>query len=412
MSEHDQGSSRPYSRRKFLGQVGAVGAAGLAAPVIGGAAAGAATTRAKGPTLLGRAPRTSAVKQIIVSIQENHSFDHYFGSYSKLPSGYGIPSTWENSGIKPWHFTDLTDNNNDPNHDWTSTHDAYAGGAMTGFVSNGNGKDAMGYYTSKDIPYYYSLLADYTLCAEYFCGILTETLPNRMVAYAGTSGGITDDSAPSNGTITWPCITHLLDDAKITYKNYNYHCANNYSYLCLWKGNNNVTNLNQTSTDFLNDCKNGTLPQVSFIEKATPYDEHPPANIHTGQTMMEGIFKAVMAGPQWDSTVILHTYDEGGGYFDHRAPKELDGFGSGIRVPMIVISPLAKKGYVDTTYSDHGSINKFIEHVFGLPTLASINSEFNKSTPSSAGQGGGAAFPPRDGNSEISNLTQCFSTDV
>jgi phospholipase C len=283
---------------------------------------------------------------------------------------------------------------------------------MTGFVSNGNGKDAMGYYTDADIPYYYSLLPESTLCAEYFCGMLTETLPNRMVLYAGTSGGITADTAPSNGSLTWPCITHLLADAGISYKNYNFHAPKNYSYLCLWKGNNNVAIMNQTSTEFMNDCKNGTLPQVSWIEKQTPWDEHPPANIHTGETMMEGIIKAVQAGPQWDSTVILHTYDEGGGFFDHRPPQELDAFGSGIRVPMIVISPLAKIGHVDTTYSDHGSVLKFIEYVFGLPTLASVNHEFDTSTPSSAGQGGGKPFPPRDGNANISDLTQCFTEAV
>jgi phospholipase C len=416
MTDKDANPSRPYSRRRFLGQVGAVGAAGLSAPLIGGVAAGAATPKAKGPTLLGKAKRTSAVKTIVVSIQENHSFDHYFGKAlaSKLPKGYGTPSTWENSGIKPWHFTDLTDAGDDPNHDWDSTHTAYADGKMTGFVSNGNGKYAMGYYEEADLPFYYGLLPTSTLCAEYFCGILTETLPNRMVAYAGTSGGITDDSAPANGSLTWPCITHLLSDAGITYKNYNFHAPNNYSYLCLWKGNNNDANLNQTTTDFSNDCKNGTLPQVVYIEKQTPWDEHPPANIHTGMDMMEGIYKEIYAGPQWKNgeVVILHTYDEGGGFFDHRPPTELDGFGSGIRVPMIVTSPLAIQGHVDTTYSDHGSINKFIEHVFGLPTLASINSEFNKSTPSSAGQGGGAAFPPRDGNSEISDLTQCFTETV
>jgi phospholipase C len=283
---------------------------------------------------------------------------------------------------------------------------------MDGFVSNGNGKDAMGYYDATDLPYYYSLLPDYALCAEYFCGMLTETLPNRMVLYAGTSGGITDDSAPDNGSLTWPCVTHLLSSSGITYKNYNFHCPKNYSYLCLWKGNNNVSIMNQSSSQFTSDCKDGTLPQVSFITEATPWDEHPPADIHTGQTMMEGIIKAVQASPQWDSTALFLTYDEGGGFFDHRPPTELDAWGSGIRVPGLMISPLAKAGYVDTTYSDHGSVLKFIEYVFGLPTLASINSTFNKSTPANAGQGDGKPFPPRDGYSEISDLTQLFGVDI
>src|SRR5580658_7669080 len=128
MTENDDSASRPYSRRKFLGQVGAVGAvgaAGIAGPMVGGAAAGAATPKVKGPTLLGKAKRTSPIKTIVVSIQENHSFDHYFGAYlaAKLPKGYGVPAGYtmpDGSGksVAPFHFTDLTDGNYDPNHDW------------------------------------------------------------------------------------------------------------------------------------------------------------------------------------------------------------------------------------------------------------------------------------------------------
>ncbi|HEV2361510.1 MAG TPA: alkaline phosphatase family protein, partial [Acidimicrobiales bacterium] len=132
------------------------------------------------------------------------------------------------------------------------------------------------------------------------------------------------------------------------------------------------------------------------------------ADIQTGMKMIESIVKAVQAGPQWASTAILITYDEGGGFFDHIAPTQLDGFGPGIRVPMIIVSPYAKTGYVDTTFSDHGSVLKFIEHVFALPTLASINTRFNSGTPN-VGQGGGKPFPPRDGNPATSNLTQCFT---
>ncbi len=385
-------------RRTFLAGAGAL-------------SAGLVTRAGRGPTLLGRAQRTSPVKQIIVSCQENHSFDNYVGSYAALPAGYGIPRGWANSGQRPFHFAHRDGDGVDPNHDWTATHRAYAGGRMNGFVSNGNGRYAMGYYTAADIPYYYSLLPQFTLCAEYFCGVLSETLPNRMVLYAGTSGGITENVNLRNFSLTWPCITQLLDDAGVTYKNYNFHASRYYSYLCMWKGT-KASVMNQTPAQFFSDCANGTLPQVTWIEKQTPWDEHPPADIRQGETMMEQIIKAVQAGPQWDSTVILHTYDEGGGYFDHRPPRELDAFGSGIRVPMIVISPLAKPGYVDTTYSDHASVLKFIEYVFGLPTLASINHQFDRSTPRGAGQGGGRPFPPRDANPHISDLTQCFDVAV
>jgi phospholipase C len=376
-------------------------------------AAGAATPKATGPTLLGRAQKTSAIKTIVISCQENHSYDHYFGSYSKNPAGYGIPDPCKCGSVQPFHFTEDTDDGYDPNHDWTSTHEAYAGGKMTGFMSNGNSKDVMGYYEAADLPFYYSLLPDSVLKAEHHCGMLSETLPNRMILYAGTSGGITDDSAPSNGSLSWPCIIHLLIDAKLTYKNYNFHAPTGYSYLNLWSGGSSSL-LNQSSSQLAVDAKAGTLPNVVYIEKQTPWDEHPPANIHQGETMMQGIYKTIMDGPQYKAgeVVLIHTYDEGGGFFDHRKPKEIDAFGSGIRVPMIVTSPLAKVGTVDTTYSDHASVLKFIEAVYGLPTLASLNSTFNKSTPSSAGQGGGKPFPPRDGSSEISDLSECFTDAI
>jgi phospholipase C len=404
------GSETPYSRRRFLGQVGAAGATGIAAPVIG--KLGGETTKPLGPRVLGKAIRTSPIKQIVVLCQENHSFDNYVGTYSKLPAGYGIPANYtKNSGVLPFHFTNLEGNFDDPNHDWTSTHAAYDGGKMDGFVSNGNGNNAMGYYESTDLPYYYSLLPKYTLCAGYHCGVLSETYPNRMVLYAGTSGGWTDNSAPINGSFTWPNITTLLAAHGITYANYNFHCPNDYSILSMWKNNYKKANMNKTATQFASDVAAGKLPQVTFMTDAPPYDEHPIANIQTGMDLIKKVIKTIQAGPQWDSTAILLTWDEGGGFFDHIAPQALDAFGSGIRVPLFVVSPLAKVGHVDTTYSDHASILKFIEYVFGLPTLASINSQFNTSTPN-VGQGGGKPFPPRDGNAAISDLTQCFSVAV
>ena len=340
-------------RRTFLAGAGAL-------------SAGLVTRAGRGPTLLGRAQRTSPVKQIIVSCQENHSFDNYLGSYAALPAGYGIPQGWSQLRPAAVPLPHRAGDGVDPNHDWTATHRAYAGGRMNGFVSNGNGRYAMGYYTAADIPYYYSLLPQFTLCAEYFCGVLSETLPNRMVLYAGTSGGITENVNLRNFSLTWPCITQLLDDAGVTYKNYNFHASRYYSVPVHVEGHQGVGD-EPDARPVLLRLRQRQLPQVTWIEKQTPWDEHPPADIRQGETMMEQIIKAVQAGPQWDSTVILHTYDEGGGYFDHRPPRELDAFGSGIRVPMIVISPLAKPGYVDTTYSDHASVLKFIEYVFGLP---------------------------------------------
>jgi phospholipase C len=145
---------------------------------------------------------------------------------------------------------------------------------------------------------------------------------------------------------------------------------------------------------FFTDCTNNTLPQVSFITEAPPYDEHPAANVQTGMQMIESIVQAVQRSAAWSSTAILITYDEAGGFFDHVAPCQLDAYGPGLRIPMIIVSPYAKPGYVDTTFSEHSSVLKFIETVFGLPTLASINHEFDTATPTTKNQANGAPFPP------------------
>lgn len=409
----DSTRSTRYSRRQFLQQAGAAGLAGMAAGWLGGTAAGAATR----PARVARGSASTPIRHIIVCCQENHSFDHYFGSYSGLPAGYGTPPNFTQPNghggtVKPYHFTSLNDGGGDPFHDWVSTHGEWDNGKMDGFYTT-DGKTALGYYTSADLPYYYSLFPKYALCANYFCGVLSETYPNRLVLYSGTSGGITTNGVNQNGSLTYPCVLDLLSSHGITFRNYNFHCPSNYSILALfrkWQSGGPNNELNRSMTNFFSDCTSNTLPQVSFITEAPPYDEHPTANIQTGMNMIKSIVTAVQKSKAWASTAILITYDEGGGFFDHIAPRQLDHFGPGIRVPMIIVSPYAKPGHVDTTFSDHSSVLKFIETVFGLPTLASINHKFDTSTPRGSDyQGNGAPFPPRDGNAALSDLTQCFT---
>ena len=407
-----------FSRRQFLQQAGVVGLTAMAPPLLAqphGVPAGFRVAAGLRPeSLPARGAGIPQIKTIILLMQENHSFDHYFGSYPGLPSGWGIPPNYTSGGQAPFHFTTLTDNNNDPNHSWSAIHEGYANGAMNGWFA-ANGMNALGYYNASDLAYYYSLLPQYTLCANYFCGMLSDTQPNRMIAMSGTSGGNCCDCINTNGTLdsaTYPNILDLLTSYGITFKNYNFGVPNNYSYLALWSnwatgGPNNV--LNQAQAQFFTDCTNNTLPNVVFITNESPNDEHPPENIQTGEAQMQQIIEAVQASPAWANSVILLTYDEGGGFFDHVAPQQLDAYGPGIRVPMLVISPFARQGYVDTVFQDHTSQLKFIEAVFGLPTLASINHSFDTSTPTTNNSTNGAPFPPRDGNAALGNLTQCFT---
>lgn len=134
---------------------------------------------------------------------------------------------------------------------------------------------------------------------------------------------------------------------------------------------------------------------------------------------MKSIISQVMSSSNWASSAIFLTYDEAGGFFDHVTPPTIaglnaaQGFGSmGIRVPCLIISPYAKPGYVDQSQSEHASLLKFIEARFGLPTLASVNSLFNNSTPKNQfNQSDGGPFPPRDGQplSVVGDMTNCFN---
>src|SRR6185312_245290 len=171
--------------------------------------------------------------------------------------------------------------------------------------------------------------------------------------------------------------------------------------------------LDADEDDYYADLKAGRLPQVSFLITESLISEHPPADIHTGQDKMAEIINALIASSAWKRSAFFLTYDEGGGFFDHVAPPQLDAYGLGHRVPTLVISPYARRGYLSGQLYEHSSILKFIERRFGLPSLASVNHQFDHSTPGSNndaanGHPTGPAFPPRDGNPRLGDFYEAF----
>jgi len=203
------GNSGPTSRirrREFLKGVGALGLASVGAPFL-------ATSASR--------PRTP-LRHIVVDMQENRSFDHYYG-YAPWVSSFGVPTGYaqpDGAGgfVKPYHFTSLS--TPDIGHSWGEMHAEYHGGAMDGFYTT-DGINAMGYYTADDLPFYYSLFETSTLCANYFCSLMGPTWPNRFYLAAGTSGGITTNGVWGYGVFDYPIILDLLEAAGITWKVYN-----------------------------------------------------------------------------------------------------------------------------------------------------------------------------------------------
>ena len=191
----------------------------------------------------------------------------------------------------------------DPPHSWNAVHQQYDGGKMDGFWQAaqdaiGDGDAAIGYYTANELPFYYSLFDNSALCANYQCSLLGPTWPNRFYFPAGTSGGITTNGIWGYGVVDYPIILDLLDEAGVTWGIYNMNFdsvpfGNTDNVFVFWKNFAKDQRTNGSKGGFLNDCRKGRLPQVSFLipSYARGWDEHPPASVGVGmgiQTILRG----------------------------------------------------------------------------------------------------------------------------
>jgi phospholipase C len=251
---------------------------------------------------------------------------------------------------------------------------------------------------------------------------LGPTYPNRFYLVGGTSGGITTNGIYGYGVLDYPIILDLLEDAGVSWKVYNIGfdnvpaglSDNVFVFFRRWADD---PRTRASKQDYLDDLSKGRLPQVSFIipSYSRGWDEHPPADIQVGMRIQRGLINALRQSRHWAHSAYVLTYDENGGFFDHVAPPVVDAYGLGMRVPTWVISPFAKKRHLEPTIYEHSSILKFLETLFGLPTLASVNNRFNKSTPggpnneAALGYPFGPAAPPRDRLDVIGDLTECFT---
>jgi len=336
---------------------------------------------------------------IVVLMQENRSYDHYFGKLRKKsgpPHGTSNPDPLGGDPIKPFHQKRYCETA-DLDHSWNGTHREFNNGAMNGFTTENvdptdpSGRRAMGFYTRKDLPFYYKLYKKFASGDRFFCSVLSQTFPNRYYLLAGTSFGHINNAFPPAIGVEWTqrTIFNLLDEAvpPVTWKIY--YSDLPFGALFAYVFNRLGTNSAPVS-QFAIDAAAGTLPQVSFVDPSfvgeTENDEHPPTNIQKGQAFVAGIVNAVLASPKWSRTAMFITYDEHGGYFDHVPPPpaclpdaippdlnpgdEPGAFDNyGIRVPFVAISPYSKKNFVSHTVYDHTSVLRFIETRFDLPAL-------------------------------------------
>jgi phospholipase C len=363
------------------------------------------------------------LRHVVISCQENRSFDHYFGYAPQVQAaGYGPPPGYTQPdaagvGHAPFEFTALR--TPDPPHSWSSVHRQWNNGQMDGFYRAG-GDSALGYYTAAELPYYYSLIGSSGLCANYFSSVLGPTWPNRFYLMSGTSGGITTNGLWGYGIFDsgpWPIILDLLDEADVSWKIYyigsdGVEVGDTDNVAVFWSKYAHDPRTTGSIDEYYEDCARGTLPNVSWIipSYSMQFDEHPPADVGIGMGFQRQTIEALQGSPHWGKSAFLLTYDEHGGFFDHVPPPQVDAYGLGVRVPLWAISPHAKRGVVTSQRpADHVSTLKFIERLWGLPTLASRNHTFDTSTPTGGNyQTGGKPAPPRDGLESLSDLFDLF----
>ena len=358
-------------------------------------------------------------------MQENRSFDEYFGQLNNYRTSKGLgadvnvtpPNAQQLSFDKTTFFTpfhmhsmcaeDLSSFWNESHNDRNHTAPTSATAAMDGYAYAAgndsrnspvgydlNGQRVMGYYDDTDLPYYYFMATQFAMSDAWFSPVMTNTTANRMFAMAATSHGVVNKPLTQ---INVPTIFDELQQAGISWKNYVPDFPNG-SSLKAFPAYSKYINTNVVPmSQYFTDVQNGTLPQVAFIDRDSQggLDEHPGAgvNIQKGAAYVAKIINALMTSSAWQDSVFFLSYDEGGGFYDHVPPAQTispdsippvlapndvcavntgpacDFVYTGFRLPNFVVSPFSKPGYVDHTPMDTTAILKFIELRFGLKAL-------------------------------------------
>lgn len=315
------------------------------------------------------------IQHTVVIMMENHTFDNFFGQF---PGANGVVLPQAPNPV----FTDF-------NHDGPSVNAAIDGGKMDEFPLRGHVS-----YTQQDIPNYWSYAQQFGISDNFFTSVAANSTPNHMMMIAAQSGGVyattpengchsaQNDliySKQTNGYGYWsyPCYTiqslpQMLNTAGISWRYYTGSTIWDAPNLLkpLYKTPNDIHNPNQ----FINDINSGSMASVSWVTPPSNMSDHPPQSLQGGQNFVTGIVNAIMNSSYWNNTAIFLTWDDWGGFYDHVPPPVVDGVGLGPRVPLIVISPFAKQGYISHAQGEFSSFTKFIEENYNLVSMGQRDS--------------------------------------
>ena len=351
------------------------------------------------------------IKHVVFIIKENRSFDHLFG---RFPGANGV-----RFGMLDGRRVRLTPAPDGRTHDIPHCRqcsiDAIDRGGMDGFDHLVHGPDAYTQFRPQDAPNYFGWAHDYVLNDNFFASALGPSFPNHLYTIAAQSGGAYANPrqdfnamihAAANGTVkSWgcdiaqpayvdvftnqagetaqeqPCFEFptegdLLREAGIPWTYYG--AAENQlgymwsAYAAIGRYRNDPAMWNRyvrPVDDIVRDASKGRLPPVTWVTPRFALSDHPDYNFCYGENWTTRVIDALMASPDWKNTAIFLTWDDYGGFYDHVPPREVDIMGFGIRVPLVVISPYAKQGYIDHTEGEFASVLRFIEDNWGLRQL-------------------------------------------
>ena len=319
---------------------------------------------------------TTPIRHIVVLMQENHSFDNYFGTYpgaDGLPAGTCLPKSFRNAAlgcVRPAHVGGgaVLGLASDP----TLFARQFHGGRMDGFVAAyrigrglGGLPNPLGYYDERDLPFAWNLADRYVLFDRFFSSARGGSVWNHLFAVTATPGNRRADELPPAGYPDTTTIFDRLEAAGVPWRFYvkDYDPTNTIAHPVLGERASQLLQVpllamprvlrspRLTSNivdmqEFYRDAQTGRLPAVSYIAPGG-VSEHPPAKLVAGQTFVRSIVNELMRSPEWSSTAFVLTYDSWGGWYDHVRPPKVDRYGYGFRVPALLVSPYAKRGAID-----------------------------------------------------------------